>query len=61
MCVVTYLSTQSSFFSTEFLIHDSGYTMNDSTNVLYKFIIGGDDRSGIHQKNATQLGLVYSF
>ena len=26
VCVVTHLSTQSSFFSTEFLIHDSGYT-----------------------------------
>jgi len=25
VCVVTHLSTQSSFFSTEFLIHDSGY------------------------------------
>ena len=36
VCVVTHLSTQSSFFSTEFLIHDSGF---------YIFFIGAGKRS----------------
>ena len=37
------------------------YNVSDSVGVFYKYIVGGEDRSGISQKNTTQLGLVYSF
>lgn len=37
------------------------YSINDSTSVFYKYIIGGEDRSGIAQKNKGVIGLTYVF
>ena len=55
-----YLDTQKEFVW-RYASAQVDYNLNDSTSIFYKYIVGGEDRAGIDQKNKGVLGLTYFF